>query len=150
MFNCQGPVLRGRPWCWGWGGPSSRCTSPPAPSSSPCRWKDTYLASSVLERNSLGSTQLYPMIWATSTQDRCNTMQCNGCIISCERISQHHDRLSGTVLVDGNNLLPSLVSRIIALSGFNSDYHRMKNLACITEHRFLHHLVLKLGILRTT
>ena len=39
MRSCQGPVLRGRPWCWGWGGPSSRCTSPPAPSSSPCRWK---------------------------------------------------------------------------------------------------------------
>ena len=39
MRSCQGPVLRGRPWCWGWGGPSSRCTSPPAQSSSPCRWK---------------------------------------------------------------------------------------------------------------
>ena len=35
----KSPVLIGRPWCWGWGGPSGRCTSPPDPSSSPCRWK---------------------------------------------------------------------------------------------------------------
>ena len=32
------PVLKGHPWCWGWGGPSGRCTSPPDRSSSPCRW----------------------------------------------------------------------------------------------------------------
>ena len=32
------PVLKGHPWCLGWGGPSGRCTSPPDRSSSPCRW----------------------------------------------------------------------------------------------------------------
>ena len=56
--NSQSPVLIGHPWCWGWGGPSGRCTLPLDLSSSPCRWKVDTLESTQFVDAEIGAADL--------------------------------------------------------------------------------------------
>ena len=53
--NPKWPVLKGHPWCLGWGGPSGRYTSPPGLSSSLCHWKVKHEREhAVLEEEKMG------------------------------------------------------------------------------------------------